>query len=200
MLKEVEKVLDTREKILQSTIKLIREKGFKAATTRAIAQNAGVNEVTIFRHFGNKKGIIEAVIKKFPYVTVLSKAIKENVVWDLEQDLYMIAKLYHQIMSDNRDLIIIMMDLKGAGGFPEIDQEFANLPRQLKKSLYDYFAAMQEQGKLIETNIEAQVMTFIFMNFGYFFTRVRFETKITDLTEDDFLKNSIKVFARGLKP
>lgn len=200
MLKEVEKVLDTREKILQSTIKLIREKGFKAATTRAIAQNAGVNEVTIFRHFGNKKGIIEAVIKKFPYVTVLSKAIKENVVWDLERDLYMIAKLYHQIMSDNRDLIIIMMDLKGAGGFPEIDQEFANLPRQLKKSLYDYFAAMQEQGKLIETNIEAQVMTFIFMNFGYFFTRVRFETKITDLTEDDFLKNSIKVFARGLKP
>lgn len=192
--------MDTREKILQSTIKLIREKGFKTATTRAIAKNAGVNEVTIFRHFGNKKGIIEAIINKFSYVPELSKAIKENVVWDLEQDLYMLARLYHQIMRRNGDLIIIMISLKEAGVFPELDQEIANLPQQLKKSLYDYFAAMKEQGKLIETNIEAQVMAFIFMNFGFFFTRIRFGTQITDLTENEFLENSIRAFARGLKP
>lgn len=192
--------MDTREKILQSTIKLIREKGFKTATTRAIAKNAGVNEVTIFRHFGNKKGIIEAIINKFSYVPELSKAIKENVVWDLEQDLYMLARLYHQIMRRNGDLIIIMISLKEAGVFPELDQEIANLPQQLKKSLYDYFAAMKEQGKLIETNIEAQVMAFIFMNFGFFFTRIRFGTRITDLTENEFLENSIRAFARGLKP
>lgn len=193
------KKLSTRDKILQATIKLIREKGYKAATTRAIAKKAGVNEVTIFRHFGNKKGIIEAITERFSYVPILTKAIKENVVWDLEQDLLMLAKLYHQVMNNNRDLIVIMINLKEAG-YPELDQNFVNIPKQLKESLSNYFTIMKEKGKLIDTNIEVLAMTFIWMNFGFFFTHARFGTRITDITEEEFLMSSIKNFTRGLTP
>ena len=101
--------MDTRERILQATIELIMEKGFKGATTRAIAQKAGVNEITLFRHFNNKMGIVKAAFEKVSYVPSLSKAIKENVEWDLEKDLLMFSKLYQQLLYENRDLIMISL-------------------------------------------------------------------------------------------
>ncbi|KJS86201.1 MAG: TetR family transcriptional regulator [Peptococcaceae bacterium BICA1-8] len=193
-------VMDTNEKILEATIEIIKKKGLKAATTRAIAVNAGVNEVTIFRNFGNKKGIIKALIEKCSYAPTFSKVLKERVVWDLEKDLYMLAKLYHQIANKNHDLIVIMISLMGTGHFPELQREIVNIPQQLKGDLHNYFTVMKEKGKIIDTNIEAQVMTFIGANFGLFFTRSLFGTQLTELTEEEFLQNSIQVFVRGLQP
>lgn len=191
---------DTNDKILEATIEIIKKKGLKAATTRAIAVNAGVNEVTIFRNFGSKKGIIKALIEKCSYSPSFSKVLKERVVWDLEADLYMLAKQYYQIANQNHDLIVIMISLMGTGHFPELQREMVNIPRQLKGDLHQYFTTMKEKGKIIDTNIEAQVMTFIGAHFGLFFTHSLFGTQLTNLTEDEFLRSSIQVFVRGLKP
>ena len=45
---------ETKIKILEATLNLMVKYGYKGATTRKIAEVAGVNEVTIFRHFKNK--------------------------------------------------------------------------------------------------------------------------------------------------
>lgn len=192
----MEEYLDTRERILQATLKLIRKKGFKGATTREIAQEAGVNEITLFRHFNNKKGIVKAAFEKVSYVPTLSKAIKEKVEWDLEKDLLMFSILYQQLLCQNRDLILI--SLKEGDSFPELKQQIADIPRQLKEDLIEYFNKMREKGILIETNVEAQTMALIWMNFGFFMSRSQHGTQITDLTEEEFLKNTVEVFARGL--
>jgi len=192
----MEEHLDTRERILQATLKLIRKKGFKGATTRVIAQEAGVNEVTLFRHFNNKKGIVKAAFEKVSYVSTLSEAIKEKIEWDLEKDLLMFSKDYQQLLNENRDLI--MISLKEGDSFPELEQQIADIPRQLKKILIEYFISMKEKGILIETNVEAQAMAIIWMNFGFFTSRSQHGTQITDLTEKEYLKNTVEVFARGL--
>ena len=188
--------MDTRERILQATIELIMEKGFKGATTRAIAQKAGVNEITLFRHFNNKMGIVKAAFEKVSYVPSLSKAIKENVEWDLEKDLLMFSKLYQQLLYENRDLI--MISLKEAALLSELQQHSTDIPRQLKENLIEYFNSMREAGKLIETNVEAQALALIWMNFSFFMSRSQHDNKITDLTEEEFLKNTVRVLARGL--
>lgn len=51
----------TRESILKAAADLFGERGYKGTTTRAIAERAGVNEITIFRRFGSKKGILPAL-------------------------------------------------------------------------------------------------------------------------------------------
>lgn len=189
-------VLDTRERILQAAIELVREKGFKGATTREIAKKAGVNEITLFRHFNNKEGIVKAAFEKVSYVPSLSTAIKEEVVWDLEKDLLMFSKLYQLLLCENRDLI--MISLKEAHLFSELQQQITDIPRQLKESLIEYFHSMREKGILIETNAEAQAMALIWMNFSFFTSQWQHDNKITDLTEDEFLNNTVKVWARGL--
>jgi AcrR family transcriptional regulator len=49
---------ETGEAILMAAAELFAERGYKGTTTRAIAQRAGVNEVTLFRRFKTKQGIL----------------------------------------------------------------------------------------------------------------------------------------------
>ncbi|WP_027416331.1 TetR/AcrR family transcriptional regulator [Aneurinibacillus terranovensis] len=189
---------DTDDKILLATITLMTKKGIKATTTRAIAVEAGVNEVTLFRHFGNKAGLMKAAVEKFSNVPSMTKAFKEKITWDLEKDLLAFCEAYHDVLTINQDVIII--SFKEVDVLPELEQEIAKIPRQLKILLVEYFNAMQEKGKMISTNTEAQAMNFIWMNFGFFISRARFGDNVTELTSDEMIKNCVQLFARGLTP
>lgn len=52
---------DARSRITASAARLLREGGVRAVTTRAVARAAGVPAPTIFRLFGDKDGLMEAV-------------------------------------------------------------------------------------------------------------------------------------------
>ncbi|MFC7484331.1 TetR/AcrR family transcriptional regulator [Luedemannella flava] len=52
----------TRDKLLDATIRLVREVGYTQTTTRAIAQAAGVAEGTLYRHYPDKAGLFVAAI------------------------------------------------------------------------------------------------------------------------------------------
>ena len=54
----------TRDRILDAALKTFARDGLQGATTRNIAQEAGVNEVTLFRHFQNKEGLLAAVMTR----------------------------------------------------------------------------------------------------------------------------------------
>ena len=52
----------SRERILEAAARVYSKHGFRGATTRLIAAEAGVNEVTLFRTFGSKGALLEAVL------------------------------------------------------------------------------------------------------------------------------------------
>jgi AcrR family transcriptional regulator len=54
--------MDIRERILEAAGRLYCESGFRGATTRRIASEAGVNEVTVFRQFGSKELLLREAI------------------------------------------------------------------------------------------------------------------------------------------
>jgi AcrR family transcriptional regulator len=54
--------MDNRERILDAAKHVYAQHGFRGATTRLIAIEAGVNEVTIFRTFGSKAALFKAVM------------------------------------------------------------------------------------------------------------------------------------------
>lgn len=55
---------DTAERILDAAAELFATHGYAATTTRAIAERAGVNEVTLFRRFENKRGVLHALAER----------------------------------------------------------------------------------------------------------------------------------------
>ena len=55
---------DTESAILKAAMMQFAEKGFRATTTRQIAQGAGVNEVTLFRHFRSKQELFHRILEE----------------------------------------------------------------------------------------------------------------------------------------
>ncbi|MEQ8905726.1 helix-turn-helix domain-containing protein [Ekhidna sp.] len=54
---------EKQEKILNAALTLFAEEGYRSTSTSKVAKSAGVSEGLIFRHFGNKEGLLEAIIK-----------------------------------------------------------------------------------------------------------------------------------------
>jgi AcrR family transcriptional regulator len=54
---------EIRQRILEAAARVYAETGYRGATTRRIAQAAGVNEITLFRHFGSKDALLHEAIQ-----------------------------------------------------------------------------------------------------------------------------------------
>ena len=69
----------TRQKLIHAAIELFASQGVNETTTKQIAELAQVNEVTLFRQFGNKHGLLLAVIEDADVFSQLG----QNLIADL---------------------------------------------------------------------------------------------------------------------
>ncbi|WP_301107480.1 TetR/AcrR family transcriptional regulator [Sporosarcina sp.] len=189
---------NTSERILDAAVRLISEKGYASATTRSIAELAEVNEVTVFRHFGNKRGILKAIVDQFSYIPVFQDVLKFDLHYELEKDLLHFSMKYFESMLPIKELVLIAF--KEAGTFPEIDEELARVPRSLKEHLVQYFIEMKNRGKTTGLNEEEVALSFIALNFGHFISHVRLGTNVSNADIHSILTTSVSIFSRGLTP
>ncbi|WP_338125186.1 TetR/AcrR family transcriptional regulator [Paenibacillus dendritiformis] len=188
---------DTKERIIEAAMTLLKEKGYRGASTKAIASVAGVNEITLFRHFGNKRNIFTAVMEKFSYLPSFEKMFKEDVMWDLQADLRMFALNYLDYFRNNGDIITIAY--KELGMFPELDRQVALTPVKLTGLLVDYFETMKQKGRIRDCPSEAYAMMLVSMNFGFLYHRL-VHGDISGVSEEDFIEDTIAIIADGLVP
>ncbi|MDR7079359.1 AcrR family transcriptional regulator [Neobacillus niacini] len=191
--------MSTDEKILKVAIDMIAKKGFKGATTKQIAEKAAVSEMTLFRHFPNKKKILEAAIDRYYYSFQMKELFEHKLIWDLEKDLLMIAETYHTIMKKNKNVIKIA--IQEGHNVQGLNEQVNKHPRQLKELLIKYFEEMKKRGLIIDDDYELTAMNFLYMSYGLFISRsfVQGQT-ITTLSEDDVIKGSVQVFINHLTP
>ncbi|NJL36450.1 MAG: TetR family transcriptional regulator [Leptolyngbyaceae cyanobacterium RM2_2_4] len=68
----------TRQRLIQAALQLFAAQGITETTTRQIAELADVNEVTLFRQFGNKHGLLLAVIEDTRIFTRLGESLGQT--------------------------------------------------------------------------------------------------------------------------
>ncbi|WP_327140713.1 TetR/AcrR family transcriptional regulator [Nocardia sp. NBC_01327] len=69
---------ETRAQLVEVAAQLIREHGAAAVTTRAVAQAAGVQAPTIYRLFGDKDGLLDAVTEHVFAAYIAGKKLTED--------------------------------------------------------------------------------------------------------------------------
>ena len=103
-----ELVADTT--MFDAALKVLAERGYAGATTRRIADAAGVNEVTLFRRFGDKRQLILAAIH-----ADIDRFANDGLTatGDLEADLIRVVEYYSGIYQ-HRDGLVGTLLLEGA--------------------------------------------------------------------------------------
>ncbi len=94
----------SRQKLLDAAIRVYQAHGFRGATTRRIADEAGVNEITIFRLFGSKGALIEAALQAEQDETPEPIALPAEPR-DPERELAAWCAVQYATMRDRRTLI-----------------------------------------------------------------------------------------------
>ena len=138
-----ETATSTRDRIIQAAIQAFARDGLQGATTRAIAQEAGVNEVTLFRHFQNKEGLLAAVMTQVVQANHRA-ALGNDSEWtgNLKQCLHRFAEeLYGNLM---RDEAFIRTMVGEAGRHPD---HFKKLVIDAVKPVRDRFIANLEAAR-----------------------------------------------------
>ncbi|MEO7084377.1 MAG: helix-turn-helix domain-containing protein [Gemmatimonadaceae bacterium] len=95
--------MDIRDRILAGAKKVYAQHGFRGATTRLIAIEAGVNEVTLFRTFGSKAALFEALMEAHVSQEPLAELPQDPMDPQQEMTEWCAATLSH--MRENSALI-----------------------------------------------------------------------------------------------
>ncbi|MEI5907472.1 TetR/AcrR family transcriptional regulator [Bacillus spongiae] len=187
---------DTREKILEASIKLLSEKGYKATTLLTIAQEAQVSEMTVVRHFQNKENILIESIKMLHFdIPKMKHFLETEAKYEVESDLKEIIFIILNTFIKNRKLISILLREK------EFKDKIDTLiPEDLCDLLIEYFDVMKEKEKIhLPLNSEAITYNVISSIIGILVVRSRFENKFTTVTREEAVDTFIQIFTQGLK-
>ena len=117
--------MDAREQLLQAAIKVYSTSGVRGATTKRIAQEAQVNEVTLFRHFGSKEALLqEALARSAQALLELGLPATPR---DPAIELLALARNHYKALSEHRELIRVAMGEFGSTPSPRTSR--ARRPR-----------------------------------------------------------------------
>ncbi|MEP7287583.1 MAG: TetR/AcrR family transcriptional regulator [Chloroflexota bacterium] len=158
---------DTAQRILAAALQIFLEKGYSAATTRAIAELADVNEVTLFRHFGSKKNLLTAVVERYSPLKGLIALLSEQLTGDFYQDLRALSDYIVHSMAEQPDIMRLV--LFESHQIPELRDMLDFIPQQIIRLLTDYFTQQTLSGTLrsdLHPTLIAQTFFGFFATFG----------------------------------
>jgi AcrR family transcriptional regulator len=134
--------MDLREALLNAAVKVFSEAGTRGATTRRIADVAGVNEVTLFRHFGTKDALIHEALDWA--ISRVSAAPLPAAPRDPATELTQWSRAHHANMHRLRAMIRTAM-----GEFeehPEVSSLMFKGPKRVGDELHAYLLRLRDLG------------------------------------------------------
>lgn len=187
---------ETSQKIIDAAMALVRDKGYVATTTKEIAKEAGVNECTLFRKFKSKKDIVLQGANQAGWRANVVPEIFEDIEWDLQKDLEMFMRAYIDRMTP--DFVNLSIGLRAPQLYEETRQLIMKVPQAFLMTCTDYLNKMCAMGKIPKKDFQALALTVFSATFGYTFLRASFGKELTDIKKDEYIKESVQMFVKGI--
>lgn len=186
---------ETRQRIIDAAAEIAGNVGYAKATTKAIAEAAGVNEVTLFRHFGTKENLFSAAIEQYGGPAMVP-AIEAQLTGDYRQDLITIGSILMTVLVERREMLRLL--LCDSAHIPEVRTVLARNPRELRQMTARYLKSQMEKGIIKEGHPEAMAQAFMGMFFSYAISLNIFEEAIQPNIElTDLVTLFVDIFIAG---
>jgi len=193
---------EVRQQILKTAIRLFAQRGFRGTTTREIALAAGVNEVTIFRHFSSKQELYAAILE-----VKSSEAGISTWVSELEQfaersdDAGLFLFVATNILSHyRRDSDFLSLKLYSSLEGHELAQKYRE--RQicpLFRFLRDYIKKRQSEGAFNRCNPDIAVQAFLGSVYNHAMCLHFSDVDFITLSEEETAKAFTALFLGGMQ-
>lgn len=181
-----------------ATFKILQEEGFAKATTKKIAAEAGVNEVTIFRNFQNKNNLVETT--KEYYLQILLKKLEE--IFDFNEDdeieEYLKSNFVGLLACSDKEFSIIKIAMEEVREIPERKQLISRITDTIIFKLNEFFKLQVEKDKIRE--IDSKVLAV--MCFSMTFQSVilwKVYDKNPGIESDHFSNAFLDILYNGIK-
>ena len=189
----------TRARLLEAAAQVFAQAGIQGATTREIARVAGVNEVTLFRHFASKELLLKAVIEQDLATQTEALGHPEEWTQDLHTDLKRYAQLYSTMLEAREDLVrtFIGESKRHPEAARRVMQEAA---KPLREKLVAYLQNGQARGIICsDLDLALAIDLFTGMLLAGMLRRSAVSTPLT-YSRDEYLNNCVDIFVCGISP
>jgi len=157
---------DTEQRILDAALKVFASEGYTGATTRRIAEEANVAEVTLFRKFQSKENLLkEVLINNRVMISSTHVLFQVDNSVDLETELRILGKNIAKIMKNNKEdskrrMFMFMLFEEGRRR-PEVAEVLSTFLQMNIQPLSEYFDLQIKNGKMRNINPRSAALTFV---------------------------------------
>jgi len=188
------RVQKTRQRLLEAAGEQLMLKGYAGATTRSIAEAAGVSELTLFRHFPSKKDLFSALFETYSPKANLQTTLAGMLTGDLRQDLTIIGKQSLTSILERRQAILLT--LSETEGLEELHDIVAALPRQGRQMLAAYLKTQMDNGRLRRRDPLLAAQAFFGMFLAYMINQSMLKEPTGD--PDSIVAAFVDIFLDGM--
>ena len=190
----------TKARLIEAALDLFAERGVTETTTKAVAERAQVNEVTLFRNFGNKYRLLLAVIEdsavfaKLVHGLIERASTKDNLAEFFQE----YAKESLHTLDKAPDLVRSIVG--EAGNYPRENRiALGKGLSQVNRYVADYLEkAIAREGFVSNLTPEQIVNLLNFILMGYFVMKSSCEDYLLwDDEQDNFLDSLVTLFLQG---
>lgn len=189
----------TKARLIEAALDLFAERGVTETTTKAVAERAQVNEVTLFRNFGNKYRLLLAVIEDSAVFAKLVHALVEqaNAKDNVADFLAEYAQESLRTLDKAPDLVRSIVG--EAGNYPvENRRALGKGLNEANRYVAEYLEKAIAKEDLVSNLTPEQIVNLLnFMLVGYFIVNSSCEGYTFWDEQDDFLDSLVKLFLQG---
>ncbi len=189
---------DTGDRILDAAAELFAVHGYAGTTTRAIADAAGVNEVTLFRRFENKLGILKALGARLQQKQAGFAVAEAPEAESVKDTLLRLARMEIEATMAGGALAIRMAF--DARSVPEVAELLGEGIPGNAAGLAEFLGAHQKTGELRD-DIDAHVMAEAFFALTSSYVMYRIVMGVapmpSDVSTDDGIAQLFDLFWSG---
>ena len=141
--------MNTKEVLLQQALILFRREGYDATGVQKIADVAGVGKPTLYHYFGNKRGLLNALLTL--HFENFWKAFDEATVYnhDIVKTLETVTRVYMDFATSNPLFYVWFMSMSNAPTEGDIHDEVMPIcERQFTAMSALFLAASKDHGNM----------------------------------------------------
>jgi AcrR family transcriptional regulator len=194
------------EEVLKAAMKTIVREGYDGATTKLIADEAGINEVTLFRKFHSKENILQAVImqqRDNALQALTSAFLSREVHQDDKGNAPRIATTLTELgdrliefMKTRMDLMILLMS-EGRRK-PSVAKVISSIPQDMIVQLRKLFEEQMRLKKIRDVDPQLAAVTFLGFLFYYSLMKELFNDKVIKENKG-ILDGFVDIFLNGVR-